>query len=131
MEVRMDSIALIISLIALGLVLLTRSKVGELGRGLNENYGTINGLDGKMEELKAELGKIKFAQLKTTGRPIFNKDMKIHDAIKLHPDAQSIFASFHLGGCSSCAVGENETIEEGALTHEVDMEKLLEALNKL
>ena len=127
----MDITTLIIAVIALGLVLLTRSKVGELGRGLNENYGKINELDGKIEELKAELGKIKFAQLKAKGKPIFNKDMKIHEAIKLHPDAQSIFASFHLGGCSACAVGADETIAEGTLTHEVDMAKLLEALNKL
>ena len=94
-------------------------------------YGTINELDGKVEELKKILTKLQFSQLKQKGETVFTKDMKIHDAINMHPDAQSVFASFHLGGCSACAVGEDETIEEGAVAHEVDLDKLLDALNKL
>ena len=124
-------ISLIISVVAIAVALSTKSRTSTLDERFTNFYGTINELNEKIEELKKALTKMQFAQLKAKGEIVFSKDMKIHDAINMHPDAQSVFASFHLGCCSACAIGKDETIEEGALSHEVDLDKLLDALNKL
>ncbi len=127
----MNILSLIVAIVAIVLVLMTRKKTAALYDSYFKQYNTINELIDETNQLKQSLQKLQFTQLKETGQPVFTTDMRIHDAIKMHPGAQSVFASFHLGGCSACAVGEHETIQEGANAHNVDVEKLMDALNKL
>jgi hybrid cluster-associated redox disulfide protein len=61
----------------------------------------------------------------------FEAGMTIGDALRLHPRAGEVFAAFHLGGCSHCAINEAETIEEVTAGYGVDSGVLLEALNGL
>jgi len=127
----MVTISLIISIAALIMLLLTRIKVHEIDETLNESYGRANVIEGDILDIKTALDKIRFNRLKSTRGNVFNMDLKIHDALKLHPDAPAVFKSFHLGGCSACSVGADETIEGGAAAHNIDLNNLLTALNKL
>lgn len=61
----------------------------------------------------------------------FTPDMKVGEAMKLHPKAQFVFASYHLGGCSHCAISEHETIEQVCYGYGIPPEELLESLNSL
>jgi hybrid cluster-associated redox disulfide protein len=61
----------------------------------------------------------------------FEANMTIGDALRLHPRAGEVFAAFHLGGCSHCAINEAETIEEVTAGYGVDSNQLVEALNGL
>jgi hybrid cluster-associated redox disulfide protein len=61
----------------------------------------------------------------------FTLDMKVGEAMKLHPKAQFVFASYHLGGCSHCAISEHETIEQVCYGYGIPPEDLLESLNSL
>lgn len=61
----------------------------------------------------------------------FTLDMKVGEAMKLHPRAQFVFASYHLGGCSHCAISEHETIEQVCYGYGIPPEELLESLNAL
>ena len=61
----------------------------------------------------------------------FVAEMLISEAMKLHPRAAEGFASFHLGGCSSCAISEEETIDQVTHNYGVEVEVLLETLNSL
>lgn len=70
-------------------------------------------------------------ELQTQERKKFTLDMTIGEAMSLHPHAAHVFASFHLGGCSHCAVSEHETIEEVCYGYGVPSDVLLEALNGL
>ena len=54
--------------------------------------------------------------------------MKIADAIAIAPRIRDVLAQFHLGGCSSCAVNEEHTIEQAALSYGVDLDRLMAAL---
>lgn len=56
------------------------------------------------------------------------KDMKIADALRLCPGSAEIFERHGLG-CAGCMAASAETIEEGASTHEIDVEELLKELN--
>ena len=57
------------------------------------------------------------------------KQMKIDEVLKKHPKTVAVFTKhgFH---CIGCAAASFESIEQGALAHGVDVEKLIKDLNK-
>ena len=61
----------------------------------------------------------------------FVRDMTVEEAFALHPSARWVFASYHLGGCSSCAVSNEETLEQVAEAYGLSLEKLIRDLNSL
>ena len=131
----MDILIIVISVVALIVAFLAKIKTGDLDERLldisSTSYRTIDKLEGEIEELQKTVKSLQFQQIKEKGGSVFTKDMMISKAVIMHPEAQTVFASFHLGGCSSCAVSDEESIEEGAKAHGVELSKLLEALNKL
>ena len=61
----------------------------------------------------------------------FTADMTIGDAMALHPRASEVFAGFHLGGCSHCAISEFETVGQVTEGYGVPVDQLLDVLNGL
>lgn len=61
----------------------------------------------------------------------FDGHMTVGEAMALHPNARWVFASYHLGGCSHCAISTEETIGQVAEGYGVPLDKLLEDLNSL
>ena len=46
----------------------------------------------------------------TVSEQHFTPDMTVDQAFNMHAGARRVFARFHLGGCSNCAISETETI---------------------
>ncbi|HVT03602.1 MAG TPA: disulfide oxidoreductase [Thermoanaerobaculia bacterium] len=67
----------------------------------------------------------------TTGTRPFHPEMTVGQAMTLHPNARWVFASYHLGGCSHCAISEEETISQVAEGYGVPLDKLVDDLNSL
>ena len=61
----------------------------------------------------------------------FTKEMTVDEAFKTHAGARRVFAKFHLGGCSNCAISETHTIEGIGNDYGIPLEMLLAELNKL
>lgn len=61
----------------------------------------------------------------------FSADMTVGQAMSTHPNARWVFASYHLGGCSHCAISEEETVAQVAEGYGVPLDKLIEDLNSL
>lgn len=61
----------------------------------------------------------------------FSIDMTIGEAMSVHPRVAEVFAAFHLGGCSGCAVSEVETVGQVCAGYGVDVDTLLEVLENL
>lgn len=59
---------------------------------------------------------------------MITKDMTIAEALRLCPSAPAIFGDIGMG-CSACLAASAETIEEGALMHDVDPQELVDKLN--
>ncbi|WP_053955959.1 DUF1858 domain-containing protein [Inediibacterium massiliense] len=57
------------------------------------------------------------------------KDTLIVDALKINPKAAEILMSFGMG-CLGCPSSQMESLEDAAQVHGIDLEKLLEELNK-
>jgi hybrid cluster-associated redox disulfide protein len=61
----------------------------------------------------------------------FNKEMTVQEAFATHAGARRVFARFHLGGCSNCAISETETIEQVSQGYGIPLSLLMEDLEKL
>ena len=57
------------------------------------------------------------------------KDMTIGEIIKNKPAAAEVLASFGMG-CVFCPSAQAETVEQAAMVHGLDLNQLMEALNK-
>jgi hypothetical protein len=57
--------------------------------------------------------------------------MTVEGAFKTHAGARRVFAKFHLGGCSHCAISETETIEQVSEGYGIPLDMLMEELEKL
>jgi hybrid cluster-associated redox disulfide protein len=60
----------------------------------------------------------------------FTKDMSIFAALEAHPEARSVFES-HGMACCLCIGAQSETVEAGAILHQVDPEAVVAELNQL
>ncbi|MBQ6297962.1 MAG: DUF1858 domain-containing protein [Selenomonadaceae bacterium] len=58
------------------------------------------------------------------------KDMNIIEVVQNYPDTAMVFMYAGMG-CFGCHVAQFESIEEGALVHGIDPDKLVEALNEI
>lgn len=128
-------IALAIALISL--VLAWRAK--RTNSALKERVSQINSrvyhlrreLQDVQEEAEQSLAALKFEMLKLQGNLTVTPDMKIGEITAMHPQAQQLLAGFHLGGCSSCAVDDRQTLGEAVAVNGRELEPILAALNTL
>jgi hybrid cluster-associated redox disulfide protein len=60
---------------------------------------------------------------------MITKDLTIGEVIRIKEDAPQILMSFGMG-CVGCPSSQAETIEDAAKVHGLDLDALLEALNK-
>ncbi len=61
----------------------------------------------------------------------FTPEMTVDQAFKMHAGARRVFARFHLGGCSNCAISESHTIGAISEDYGIPLPMLLEGLNAL
>src|SRR5580704_17115115 len=61
----------------------------------------------------------------------FTPEMTVDEAFKLHAGARRVFARFHLGGCSNCAISESHTIGAISDDYGIPLPMLLDNLNAL
>lgn len=61
----------------------------------------------------------------------FTPEMTVDEAFKMHAGARRVFAKFHLGGCSNCAISESHTIGAISEDYGIPLPMLLESLNAL
>ncbi len=61
----------------------------------------------------------------------FTPEITVDQAFKMHAGARRVFARFHLGGCSNCAISESHTIGAVSEDYGIPLPMLLDALNAL
>lgn len=58
------------------------------------------------------------------------KDMIISDIVKMGEEYQLVLLGFGMS-CLGCPISTGETLEQGALAHDIDLEMLLDELNNI
>jgi hypothetical protein len=61
----------------------------------------------------------------------FTPEMTVNQAFDVHAGARRVFARFHLGGCSNCAISETHTIGQISEDYGIPLPLLLDSLNAL
>ena len=61
----------------------------------------------------------------------FTPEMTVDQAFHMHAGARRVFARFHLGGCSNCAISESHTIGAISEDYGIPLPMLLDSLNAL
>jgi hybrid cluster-associated redox disulfide protein len=61
---------------------------------------------------------------------MFTKDTPIVDVLRLYPEAREVLTKRGMA-CIGCMGAANETIENAARAHDIDVESLLTELNRL
>lgn len=62
-------------------------------------------------------------------KKIITENTLIMEAVEANPNAPEILLSYGMH-CLGCAIAHGETIAEAAMVHGIDVNKLLEDLNK-
>ena len=57
-----------------------------------------------------------------------NKDMTFFEVMRAYPESVSVLKKYNLG-CVGCMGAQNESLEQGANAHGLDVETLLKDLN--
>ena len=122
----------LVALVALGIATVAlfrqrslRDTLRETQRRLYLAQARLNELDGTVQK---DLYALRSALRRLSDGPLFEPSMKVADAIAVDPRVRDVFAQFHLGGCSSCAISEEHTIEQAAMSYGVDLDRLMAAL---
>ena len=61
---------------------------------------------------------------------MITKDTGIIEAVQSHPEIMEVFAKYGLG-CIGCMAAHFETIGQGAGAHGIDVDALIEDINKV
>jgi hybrid cluster-associated redox disulfide protein len=131
-------IAVLIGLIALVALILAglalfrqrclREALRDAQRRLYLAQARLNELEGSVQkDFQALRGLIR----RQESGSLLESTMKISDAIAIDPRTRDVLAQFHIGGCSSCAVNEEDTIAQAAMSYGVDLDRLMAALTAL
>lgn len=59
---------------------------------------------------------------------MITKDMRIVDVLQVKPQTAQVFGSYGMG-CIHCLLAHQETVEEAAAAHGVDLDEMLAQLN--
>jgi hybrid cluster-associated redox disulfide protein len=59
-----------------------------------------------------------------------NKDMTIHEIVQKYPKSAKVFMKYGMT-CFGCPFAMQETLEQGALAHGIEVDKILKELNKI
>jgi hybrid cluster-associated redox disulfide protein len=120
---------------ALGIAAITFVRQQSLREALRDAQRRLYLAQARLNELDnavhKELQAVHALVRRQLGGPRLEPTMKIADAVAIDPRVREVLAQYHLGGCSSCAINEEQTIEQAALEYGVDLGRLMVALTTL
>jgi hypothetical protein len=126
--------------LALGLIgILMAWSANRKNKDLRERIAQINSrfyrlrreMQEAQEETERQMMALKFGLLKLQGDLKVTPEMKIGEIMAIHPQVQQMLAGFHLGGCASCMVDDQQTLAEAVAVNGRELEPILVALNTL
>jgi hypothetical protein len=131
---------LIYAVLAVGLIaVLVAWRANRKNKDLGERIAQVNSrvynlrreMQDSQEQAQQALLKLKYELLKVQGELQVTGQMKIGEIMAAHPQAQQVLAGFHLGGCTSCMVDDNQSLAEAVALNGRELEPILVALNGL
>lgn len=127
-------IALAIAAVALGFVWKLNTELATATRRLDRYNKALFEANDEIRRLREGVEE-DVAQLRVTMRQqqgaAFAPEMTVREVLMTHPQAEQVLASFHLGGCSHCAVEPSNRLVDVCREHGIDIQTLMGNLNLL
>jgi hybrid cluster-associated redox disulfide protein len=127
-------VALAIAAVALGLVWKLNSELATAARRLDRYNKALFDANDEIRQLRegveADVAQMR-VQLRQQQGAAFAPEMTVREVMLMHPQAEQVLASFHLGGCSHCAVEPGDRLADACQEHGVDVQTLVGNLNLL
>ena len=131
----MTTAAIIIAGAALIAAYLAIRQAGAVDRRLTEISSSLaelrSALNASREQADEAAAGLRLELRRRAGELAFAPEMTIKEAMGVHPAVSDVLASFHLGGCSTCAVSDVDTIQGACQTYGISQTELMAALNRL
>ena len=131
----MTIVSLVVAVVALLVAFFALRRAGSVQERLERTSAMLYELRGALnetnEKLDEKINDLRLNLRRQAGETIFRPEMTIAEAMDVHPKVRDVLASFHLGGCSNCAVSDVDTIQGACQSYGVDQRSLMEALNNL
>jgi hybrid cluster-associated redox disulfide protein len=131
----MEIAALIIAAVSLVVAYVAVRRAGAVDQRLSRLESSLYSLKSDILEQRGKLDEqlldLRLEIQRQHGGIQFSPSMTIAEAMGVHPRVSDVLASFHLGGCSHCAVSDVDTIEGACQTYGIDQRALMVALNGL
>jgi hybrid cluster-associated redox disulfide protein len=128
-------VALLVAAVALGFVWKLNSELATATRRLDRYNKALFEANDEIRRLREgveeDVARLRVQVRQQQGTTAFTSEMTVREALLVHPQAEQILASFHLGGCSHCAVEPGDTLERVCREHGVDVNILVGNLNLL
>ena len=128
-------VALLIGIVALFLAWRSSRATGQLkerySRLSSQLYDLRLELHRQTEAHHKAIARLRFEVLRQAGDLKVTGDMTVDQVTALDPQAVSVLAGFHIGGCASCAVDGATRLKEAVAANGGQLEPLLIALNEL
>jgi hypothetical protein len=122
------SAALVIALIVVSRQAASAARDVEFVR--RRTTDRIYELSAMVNQLDADVRRLKL-QAKLGGDIRFTKDLRIDELMDVHEAAPEVLAGFHIGGCASCSVEPDMTLEQAAQARGANLSAVLHSLNGL
>jgi len=122
---------LFVAVLSLVIAYLAFRRADALDKRLSETNDKLFDLRSQLNDANGELRSLRLEMRRQAGDLSFSPTMTIAEAMEVHPQVVQVLASFHLGGCSHCAVSDVDTIEGACQSYGIDQNALMTALNQL
>jgi hybrid cluster-associated redox disulfide protein len=128
-------LVVLLTLGALGVATITWFRQRLLREALRDALRRLYLAQARLNELESTVRKdlqaLRGMVHQQSGGIVIEPSMKIAEAIAFEPRMRDVLAQFHLGGCSACAINEEDTFAQAAMRHGIDLGDLMAALNAL
>ncbi len=131
----MTTIALLVGALSLIIAYLAFRRADAVEKRLADTNNKLLELSSQLAQVADEardgLTGLRLEMRQRAGELSFSPDMTIAEAMNVHPKVSEVLATFHLGGCSHCAVSDVDTIQGACQSYGIDQKTLMTALNQL
>ena len=128
-------VALAVAAVAMGFVWKLNSELATATRRLDRYNKALFDANDEIRRLREgteeEVAALRVAVRQQQGAATFTPEMTVREVLMTHPQAEQVLATFHLGGCSHCAVEPGDRLADACQEHGVDLQMLVGNLNLL
>jgi len=128
-------VALVVAAVAVGFAWKLNNEMATVMRRLDRYNKALFDANDEIRRLREgveeEVAEVRVALRRQQGSNVFSPEMTVREVLIAHPQAEQVLASFHLGGCSHCAVEPGDRLVDACQEHGVDLQVLVGNLNLL